>query len=565
MYRRGKYQDWTGRVGAHLLGAALLWLGVAASAQAAEAFTIERYDTVIRVREDSSIAVQEWIEVDFGSNERHGIFRTLPTKAKTSTGANRSIRVRDVAVRDGEEVSVPFELTRGWGDLEVKVGDPDRTVTGRQTYELTYVVDGALNFFDDHAEFYWNATGTDWDTSIRLPTASVILPRSAEPLTAQAFQGAAGSAEAANASAKGEAFGFSATRPLEPGEGFTVVAGWPLGVVKPPSVWTRAWWFVADNGVLALPLLVLVWLVWFTRRYGKDPFGRGTIAPEFAPPKRLSLLEQAALRDERLQARDLAALIVSWAVGGYLIIEEPKKGELVLVRKQTLSGQSAAEHKFFDAIFAKGKDGRVTMKELAGTLESSASTLRDAVFMGLVEKGYFTANPQTVRAWWIGGGVFLMLPGWFLGALLGLPWLIAFVVSGLLVIGASWLMPKRTREGVLAKEQVEGFELYLKTAERYRMEFYEKEKLFERYLPYAMAFGVATIWAKAFGDIAKAAPNWYSGYYGTHWLPVDFSRGLERGIGGGMSAAVTTAGSGGSGFSGGGVGGGFGGGGGGSW
>ncbi|MGI6103610.1 MAG: DUF2207 domain-containing protein [Patescibacteria group bacterium] len=554
-----------GRVGVYLLGAALLWLGATASAQAAEAFTIERYDTVIRVREDSSIAVQEWIEVDFGGNERHGIFRTLPTKAQMSTGANRSIRVRDVAVHDGYGAAIPVELSRGWGEFNVKIGDSDRTVTGRQTYELTYVVDGALNFFDDHAELYWNATGTGWDTSIRLPTASVILPRSAESLTAQAFQGVAGGSEVANASAKGEAFGFSATRSLEPGEGFTVIAGWPLGVVAPPSAWTRAWWFVADNGILALPLFVIAWLVWYIRRYGKDPFGRGTIAPEFAPPKRLSLLEQAALRDEQLQARDLAALIVSWAVGGYLVIEEPKKGKLTLVRKQALFGQSAAEHKFFDAIFAKGRDGRVTPKELAGTLESSASALCDAVFTGLVEKGYFTANPQIVRGWWIGGGVLLMLPGLFLGAIFGLPWLIAFVVSGLLMIGASWLMPKRTREGVLAKEQVEGFELYLKTAERYRMEFYEKEKIFERYLPYAMAFGVATIWAKAFGDIAQAAPSWYSGYYGTHWLPVDFSRGLERGIGGAMNAAVTTAGSGGSGFSGGGVGGGFGGGGGGSW
>jgi hypothetical protein len=34
-------------------------------------------------------------------------------------------------------------------------------------------------------------------------------------------------------------------------------------------------------------------------------------------------------------------------------------------------------------------------------------------------------------------------------------------------------------------------------------------ELFEKYLPYAMALGVESGWAQAFGGIAVAAPQWY--------------------------------------------------------
>ena len=391
------------------------------------------------------------------------------------------------------------------------------------------------------------------------------MPQSASNLRAQAFEGLVGSVESARASNNGNQFQFETTRALQSGEGLTIVAGWPLGIVEPPSAWTKAMWFLLDNGILALPLIVLVWVILYFRRHGKDPFGRGTIAPEFGPPKALSLLEQAALRDERLQARDLSALIVSWAVDGFITIEEPKKNEITLVRRKEISGRPDYELQFFSKVFSGASDNRAQLTKLAGKLQTPAHNLRMAVFRDLVKKGYFVANPQTVRAVWLVGGFGLLMVSWILGALLGLPWLIAFAVSGLIVLVAAPLMPQRTHEGVLAKEQVEGFELYLKTAERYRMEFYEKEKVFERYLPYAMAFGVATIWAKAFGDIAKSAPSWYTGYYGTHWVPLQFAQGLENSLQSNMNTAMTTASSGGSGFSGGFSGGGFGGGGGGSW
>lgn len=545
---------------------ALLLVGliVPTNVWAQEAFTITSFHVDLAVQEDGAVLVEEQITADFGTNERHGIFRTIPVRYQAPGGATRSIRVDQMRVQ-ANGADVPYQQSRERSDLVVKIGDPNAFVSGIQEYGITYRVQNALNGFADHDELYWNATGNGWQTSIDQASARVTLPAASEGLNAQSYQGASGSQEAAESEASGSTFTYQATRQLSAGEGLTVVAGWPKGLVSLPSATQKFLWFVRDNGILALPLFVLAWLVWQFQRRGKDPLGRRTVVPEFAPPKTLTLLEQAALADERLQTRDLTALIVSWAVDGFLTIEEPTKGQYELVRRKALVGRSDAEHRFFDALFVAATNDRVAVKELGGTLASAASTLRTAIFSSLVKRGYFTANPETVRVLWIVGGVIVMVPGFFLQPLFGWPGIVAFVVSGLLIMAAAPFMPRRTAEGVKAKEQVDGFQLYLRTAERYRAEFAEKAKLFESYLPYAIAFGVATLWAKAFRDIATEPPTWYSGYYGSHWIASDFAHGLEGGMNSGMAGAVTTASSGGSGFSGGGSGGGFGGGGGGSW
>lgn len=126
-------------------------------------------------------------------------------------------------------------------------------------------------------------------------------------------------------------------------------------------------------------------------------------------------------------------------------------------------------------------------------------------------------------------------------------------------------MPKRTEKGAETYWHALGFKEYMRTAEKYRMEFQEKENIFERYLPYAIAFGLTHKWAKAFEGIYTAPPNWYEGNF-TAFSTINFVSSLDRSfsnIGGVLSSRP---GGNGSSFSGGGFsGGGGGGGGGGSW
>ena len=42
----------------------------------------------------------------------------------------------------------------------------------------------------------------------------------------------------------------------------------------------------------------------------------------------------------------------------------------------------------------------------------------------------------------------------------------------------------------------------------------DSPEMFERYLPHAMALHVEKKWARAFEDLYKEPPDWYSGPYG---------------------------------------------------
>jgi len=138
-------------------------------------------------------------------------------------------------------------------------------------------------------------------------------------------------------------------------------------------------------------------------------------------------------------------------------------------------------------------------------------------------------------------------------------------------------MPRKTRKGVRALEEVLGLSEYIRRAEVDRMEYHDAPEkspsVFEKLLPYAIALNLTSIWTKQFEGLMQEPPRWYIGR-GTVFHPHVFAlsmlhltSGMERtfvsaprGTSGGRSAW-----SGGSSFGGGFSGGGFGGGGGGGW
>jgi uncharacterized membrane protein len=107
----------------------------------------------------------------------------------------------------------------------------------------------------------------------------------------------------------------------------------------------------------------------------------------------------------------------------------------------------------------------------------------------------------------------------------------------------------------------------METAEKYRQQFYEKENIFEKFLPYAMVFGIAKLWAEKIKEIYGQEyfdsyhPVWYVGAGDfSSFDAASFTESLNS-ITTSISSNVSSgSGSGGGGFSGGGGGGGGGGG-----
>lgn len=96
----------------------------------------------------------------------------------------------------------------------------------------------------------------------------------------------------------------------------------------------------------------------------------------------------------------------------------------------------------------------------------------------------------------------------------------------MIIIGVVFLMyiiyvktlGKYTQKGADALHRLEGFKLYLKTAEKDRMNMLNPPELtpqlFEKLFPYAIALGVEIEWGKQFEEVlelAKYDPSWYQG------------------------------------------------------
>lgn len=170
----------------------------------------------------------------------------------------------------------------------------------------------------------------------------------------------------------------------------------------------------------------------------------------------------------------------------------------------------------------------------------------------------------------VGGGI--LAPAAAVYGFLGSPGTLALCLVAALMAVANlvfWhLLKAPTLTGRKLLDRIEGFRLYLSTAEEDRLNLLHPPErtpeLFERFLPYAMALGCEHAWSERFKDVlasAGAAPPSY--YHGSSW---DSSRPgrFASSLGGSFSAATASAatapgsrsGSGGGGSSGGGGGGG---------
>ncbi|EKE06631.1 MAG: hypothetical protein ACD_18C00313G0001, partial [uncultured bacterium] len=147
--------------------------------------------------------------------------------------------------------------------------------------------------------------------------------------------------------------------------------------------------------------------------------------------------------------------------------------------------------------------------------------------------------------------------------------ILGFGVSGVIIILFAQVMSKRTRKGIKAKNYILGLKEYIRVAEKERIKFHnapeKNPQTFEKFLPYAMVFGLEKEWAKQFEGIYMEEPAWYSGSDLATFSALSFVNELGNfGTVANTSFAQNSGAS--SGFSSGGFsGGGFGGGGGGSW
>ncbi|KKT01121.1 MAG: hypothetical protein UV76_C0002G0034 [Candidatus Nomurabacteria bacterium GW2011_GWA2_43_15] len=520
------------------------------NAQAGTEEAIWNFDSDIIVNTDNSIDVTETIVYDTGPLERHGIYRDI--YQYSSVGYKMKIESVEVADENGQPYI--FSTAEEGKNFRIKIGDPDKTFTGQKTYVIKYHATKAVAQFKDFDEIYWNATGNEWPMPIYEANASVLLSSTRmhyeieKVLQSACYFGPKGSPKHLKTN-----FGHSTGSNLDwldcsipfedkdggmefreislgVNEGLTIAVGFKKGFVAPYSKVDRIsdYFGLLVTGALFLIIFFSIFLYWYKK--GRDPKGTGVIVPQYDVPDNLTPLEVAGIMSKRAGAKNISSEIIYLAEQGYLKINEIPKNILgifkskdyELLKLKDFSGlPNIFDQKLLNSLFGENSSS-VKLSSLKNKFYGEAKVMMNAVSDALLNKGYYRNF-----------GIF----------------------------------PARSEKGVTAKEYLLGLKDYLQIAEKDRLLFHnapeKKPEVFEKLLPYAMALGVADIWAKEFEGIYMAPPNWYVGSGNAAFSAMAFNHSLSNFssyTSSSLSSSSSGSGSGGGGSSGGGGGGGGGGG-----
>jgi uncharacterized membrane protein YgcG len=555
----------------------ILLLSAFVSSTPARQLKIQKFTAEVYVQQDSTLDVTETIEANF-IGAWHGLYRTIPVEYVTPQGFNYSLFVKLESATDaaGQRLKVESSRERHYVKWKVYV---DNATDAVRIITLHYRVSNGLKFFEDHDELYWNVTGDEWDVPIENASAQIFLPTGATGVRALAFTGAYGS-RAQNASVETSAndVEVSMLEPLSFHEGLTAVVGWDKGLVREPGTADLIIQFLESNWPLFFPVLVFLVMFWLWYTRGRDP-RVGPIAVQYAPPDGMTPAEAGALVDDKAGMRDITATIVDLAVRGYLVIEEKEKSQMMglISNKEYVfhlkkgskewPGLKPHEVVVLAGVFGNGLQPDVELSALQNRFYTNLPAIKNTIFGSLMKQGYFLHRPDYVRnAYVVGGvavGVLMFFIGTMLSQMLGMAppaFIVAALVSAVIIIGFGRVMPARTVEGAKALAGVLGFEDFLTHVEADRMDRVNKTpETFEKFLPFAMALGVEKKWVAAFKDIYSQPPSWYQGgYYNGGFYPIVFVNSLDNMTAHASSVmASAPRSSGGSGFGGGGGGGGF--------
>lgn len=592
------------RLAVRLLLAVFVTLALALPGLAREEIRAFASDVTLRV-DGSVLVVEtvdvraEMVEI------RRGIYRDIPTVMLGTRGNKIRVGLDvQTVTRDGAPEQFRVErmgnFQRIWiGDPDQFIG------TGDHRYVITYVMERMARSFEDHDELYWNATGNYWNFPIVRSVARVTLPPGAVISELSAYTGEADSTEQAvtiTRNSDTEAT-FRTQRALAAGEGMTFAVAFQKGIIAYPEGADALLQSVSDLREIWLPVLSVLLLLGYNMiawwNVGRDP-PKGTIIPLFHPPKDFSpALTHYVQHWGFFQGGGwtaFTAAVFNLGVKGLVTItnvadtlsvkvtgKQPEAplpvGEEVLFRyfegagtvtvnKSTGPTLNSKRGEFTTAIARENR--KVWFNHNAGfavlSFVLAFAMMAAMVFFDVLEPIWLVAAfAGGIAAAVIGSLIFSALHKGGFRIFMIVLWIgiVAFNMGGgiletfssiainsaalaagsLILISVIFavLMRAPTIQGRKIMDEIEGFKLYLDTAEKNRLNMSGEPPMtierFERILPYAIALGVEKPWTEHFeGELARNAvsdatgsdysPRWYSGR--------SFSSG-------GISNAVTAA------------------------
>ncbi len=564
---------------------------------------ITSFKSDIIVYQDGTLLTTETIEVvSEGITIKHGIVREFPTHYNDYLGSRYVVDFKLISItQDGAPAS--FFIQNASNGKKIYIGDKNKYITqGKHNYVISYETNRQIGFFEKHDELYLNITGNGWCLPIEHVEARIHLPKGInfKSIGAEGYTGYQDAKEQSYTSSVENSFvSFATTCNLQAQEGLTIVVTFPKSFVAEPSLYKKIYWALHDNwysASLCLLLLLLLGLLisafMTTQRLNKS----GTVIPLFYPPENLTPSDVGFMKALQFNYELLSIDIVNLAVHGFITIAYKKGaflgGTYTLTRTSQKSNDALTQdinaryqnllsilfgkkQNFFSMIFNKEDTLVISEKEsvtLKNALYETEKTCTQSVGMYIKKLSHLFYKIGVVSILFI----LLMYFGSFeikssLDLTLEITIIIA-LISSLIIVHKYCSV--YTPEGRTLQDKIDGFALYLKTAEVERMKIIgtpptKTPELYEKYLPYAMALGVEKQWTNQFTAIFEAltraghpyTPHWCIGpQFKTQQLGSSLKSSISNSIVSAARPSVRSSGSGGSGKSGGGSGGGGGGG-----
>lgn len=484
---------------------------------------IDKFDSQIIITPDNTAKIVETIDYNFGDSPHHGIYRDIPIDYKDGN-TKYYLNFRLNSVSDGNGSNEQTALTTENGNERIRIGDPNVTITGVHTYQISYELSPLITKLNGRPFLNLDIVGEGWQVPINNISAKVTLSNDAA-LSSVKWYGADNYSDVAN-----ELSVYN----LAPYQGVTINASLPDGYVsnylqpnKPRTEDIISAIVSIVIGVLSGGIVITILSIIILRRLkARSQRKKQIVVAQYEPPEGMSPAQIGLLEDDITEMREITATIIDWAVRGYIkIVYIPKKGffstkDYKLVQLKDPSTLPENELLLYKGFFGEAQDIKISAVNKVAAM-SGVSIFKQTIRNQLTDKGYYDKAGN------------LLMRG---------------VIS---------------EAGAKEWALVDGFKLYLSVVEKDRLKFTDApDKTPERFnalLPYAIALGVEKEWAKQFEGIdVQQNTNWYSGNL------VAFSAiSLASDLGSGLAPMVASNSSVSS--SGGGGGGGFGGGGGGSW
>ena len=227
--------------------AVLLLTGMSGvSLNASEAYTVENLDITIHVQEDGRLLVSEAYDLNF-NYYRSSFVRTITPTCHVPIQTVEGIVYRDYYFPITDiQCDRLLSITQNQDSLSVAMGDRDQTLTGRQSFTVSYTVQTTdLQLPEGTQMLYWTFV-TSMDTTVEHLHYEIHMPKAFDPQEVFTSTGKYGDVkDTLSASVSGNVISGDLTQPLQANELATIKVNLPNTYFSFPqpldvSLWHRS-------------------------------------------------------------------------------------------------------------------------------------------------------------------------------------------------------------------------------------------------------------------------------------------------------------------------------------